>query len=100
MTEDDIVQFVPDQREGVHVVVASEHNGALEVSWGDTFFFYDPDRSIPQRRRFPFATIVTKDYEGFDEASVESGRSVPAQHVDQQADVSVAVRRSAERRAE
>lgn len=35
---------------------------------GDTFFFYDPD-DVPGNRRFPFATIVTQDYDGFDTAS-------------------------------
>ncbi|MBI5761040.1 MAG: hypothetical protein HZA46_21155 [Planctomycetales bacterium] len=34
-----------------------------------SFFFYDPGRNIPHDRRFPFATIVTKDYGEFDNAS-------------------------------
>ena len=38
------------------------------MAWGDSFFFYDPDDS-PDDRRMPFTTIVTKDYDGFDEAS-------------------------------
>jgi Family of unknown function (DUF6194) len=54
---------------GVIVVMASEAGGAPEVAWGDSFFFYDPDDSIPADRRFPFATIVIKDYPGFDTAS-------------------------------
>src|SRR5262249_7135413 len=34
-----------------------------------TFFIYDPDRSLEPKHRFPFATIVTKDYGEFDRAS-------------------------------
>jgi uncharacterized protein DUF6194 len=49
---------------GVDVVVASGENGAPEVSWGDTFFIHEHDT-----HRFPFATIVTKDYGDFDNAS-------------------------------
>ncbi len=68
MTEDEIIQFVAGLP-GVDAMTASEADGAPEVAWGDSFFFYDPDRDIPADRRFPFATIVTKDYGGFDEAS-------------------------------
>lgn len=53
---------------GVAVVTASAGNGAPEVAWGDSFFFYDPD-DHPAQRRFPFATLVVGDYEGFDTAS-------------------------------
>jgi hypothetical protein len=38
------------------------------VAWGDSFFYYDPDGTAADRR-MPFATIVTKDYDGFDTAS-------------------------------
>lgn len=48
---------------------ASEENGAPEIAWGDSFFFYDPDDDTPADRRLPFATIVTKDYDGFDTRS-------------------------------
>jgi hypothetical protein len=65
MTEDDITAFVTGLP-GVVTVVAGEANGAPEVAWGDSFFFYDPDGGD---RRMPFATIVTKDYAGFDTAS-------------------------------
>jgi hypothetical protein len=50
-------------------VVASEESGAPESAWGDTFFIYDPDRTTPPERQFPYATIVISDYPGFDEAS-------------------------------
>lgn len=53
---------------GVVAATASEATGAPEVSWGDSFFFYDPDGD-PVDRRLPFATIVTKDFEGFDTTS-------------------------------
>jgi hypothetical protein len=67
VTEEEIIRFVGGLP-GVVSVTASAGNGAPEVSWGDSFFFYDPDNSI-RARRFPFATIVTKDYPGFDVAS-------------------------------
>jgi hypothetical protein len=52
---------------GVVAMTASRESGAPEVAWGDTFFFHDPDGDGD--RRFPFATLVTKDYPGFDEQS-------------------------------
>ena len=36
----------------------SEHP---EISWGDFFFYYAPDKQVPRNRQ-PYATIVTKDY--------------------------------------
>jgi uncharacterized protein DUF6194 len=62
MTESEIVGFVTEAFEGVDVVVASADNGAPEAAWGDTFFSYGD-------ARFPFATIVIHDYEGFDTES-------------------------------
>jgi Family of unknown function (DUF6194) len=67
VTEDEIIQTV-SALPGVATVTASEANGAPEVAWGDSFFFYDPD-GVPANRRLPFATIVTKDYDGFDTSS-------------------------------
>src|SRR4051794_11866080 len=52
---------------GVVAETASSASGAPEVAWGDTFFFQDPGGDGD--RRFPFATLVTKDYPGFDEFS-------------------------------
>jgi hypothetical protein len=69
MTQDDVIEFVTSDLEGTVVVVASEDNGDPEVAWGDTFFFYDPDGITVPERRLPYATIVTNDYPGFDEAS-------------------------------
>jgi hypothetical protein len=51
---------------GVAADTASEQAGAPEVAGGDTFFFYDPGGV---EHRTPFATIVIKDYPGWDEAS-------------------------------
>ena len=69
MDEASITEYVRRSFDGVDVVVASEENGAPEIAWGDSFFIYDPDRNLPDSRRFPFATIVTKDYTGFDDLS-------------------------------
>ena len=71
MTQDDIIAFATAMP-GVALVIASEETGAPEVAWGDSFFFYDPDDQLPSDRRMPFATIVTKDYEGFDTSSALS----------------------------
>jgi hypothetical protein len=51
---------------GVVAVTATAGSGAPEVAWGDTFFFYDPGGA---ERKMPFATIVIKDYPGWDTAS-------------------------------
>jgi Family of unknown function (DUF6194) len=68
VTEDDVLQLVrrlPD----VHVFTASEADGAPEVAWGDSFVYYDPSGRGEDTHGQPFATIVTKDYEGWDTAS-------------------------------
>jgi hypothetical protein len=64
-----ITRFVTTTFAGVDTVVGSEEAGSPEIAWGDTFFIYDPQRSLEGSRRFPFATIVTKDYGDFDSAS-------------------------------
>jgi hypothetical protein len=64
-----IRKHIADTYPGVDVLVASPEDGSPEVAWGDTFFIYDPDRKLDANRRFPFATIVTKDYENWDSAS-------------------------------
>ena len=69
MDEASIPQYITDTFDGVDVVVGSKEAGSPEVSWGDTFFFYDPNHSLPPGSSFPFATIVTKDYGDFDCAS-------------------------------
>lgn len=69
MTQDEIIEYVTGALHGTQIVVASEQDGAPEVAWGDTFFFYDPENMTPPDKRFPYATIVINDYPGFDEAS-------------------------------
>jgi uncharacterized protein DUF6194 len=69
VTEDAITQFVIDTFTGVDVVIASQEAESPKISWGDRFFFYDPNRDLAPNRKFPFATIVTKDYGDFDRAS-------------------------------
>lgn len=69
MDEAEITRYISTVLPGVDVVVASREGGAPEIAWGDSFFIYDPDRNLDDVRRFPFATIVTKDYGDFDNAS-------------------------------
>ena len=66
MTESEVALLL-EGLPGVIAVTASSESGAPEVSWGDSFFFYDPDQTADRRQ--PFATIVTKDYPGFDTSS-------------------------------
>ena len=68
MNEASIIQYIIDAFDGVDVVYP-EASGGPEIAWGDRFFIYDPDRNLEANRRFPFATIVTKDYGDFDHAS-------------------------------
>ncbi|GAA1086973.1 DUF6194 family protein [Nocardiopsis metallicus] len=66
MTEDEIIHFVAGLGQ-VDVMTASRESGAPEIAWGDSFFLYDPDGRARERSGFtPFATLVTKDYPGFD----------------------------------
>jgi hypothetical protein len=67
VTEEELISVLAGLP-GVAATTASQASGAPEVAWGDSFFFYDPGDN-PDDRRFPFATIVTKDYPGFDTAS-------------------------------
>ena len=64
-----ITRYIETAFEGVDVVVGSREAGSPEIAWGDTFFIYDPNRDLAETRRFPFATIVTKNYGDFDNAS-------------------------------
>jgi hypothetical protein len=69
MDEAAITRYISTSLPGVDVVVGSRESGSPELAWGDTFFIYDPGRNLSGTRRFPFATIVTKDYGDFDNAS-------------------------------
>lgn len=66
MTFDEIVDLLR-RLDGTQVVIASAENGAPEISWGDAFATYAPDSGA--HGAFPFATVVTRDVPGFDEAS-------------------------------
>jgi hypothetical protein len=67
--EASITRYIANTFKGVDVEVGSRESGAPELAWGDTFFIYDPERNLEGARRFPFATIVTKDYGDFDNLS-------------------------------
>jgi hypothetical protein len=59
-----ITVYIAETCPGTDVVTGTEG-----IAAGDTFFIYDPDRNLQDKQRFPFATIVTKDYGDFDNAS-------------------------------
>jgi hypothetical protein len=60
MDEATIVQYIQNTFAGVEVATVS----------GGSFFMYDPDRTLPLERKFPFATIVTSDeYDSFSNLS-------------------------------
>ncbi|CCQ14050.1 putative uncharacterized protein [Rhodococcus sp. AW25M09] len=62
MTLDDIVNLV-GSFEGTVALRPQEGDGTPELAWGDVFFYYSPDGTIPTTVQ-PFATIVTKNYPG------------------------------------
>ena len=64
MDQEPIIRYITDTFAGVAVLQPTDGPGA-----GDTFIFYDPRRDLDPTRRMPFATIVTKDYGDFDNAS-------------------------------
>src|SRR5690348_1560638 len=69
MDEAAIRDFIAANYPGVDVEIGSQEGGAPEIAWGDTFFIYDPEHNLEGARRFPFATMVIKDYGDFDNAS-------------------------------
>lgn len=60
----EMIGAIPD----VSVELAAPETGAPEIASGDTFFTNQPSGD-GQQGRMPFATIVTKNYPGFDEVS-------------------------------
>lgn len=68
MEEHEVVEFI-SALPGVVTVTASETSGAPDVAWGDSFFSYDPEGVGADAWGANFATVVTKDYVGFDTAS-------------------------------
>jgi len=69
MNEESIRRYIASEFDGVDADIGSKEAGSPEIAWGDTFFIYDPQRNLEGSRRFPFATIVTKDYGDFDDKS-------------------------------
>lgn len=69
MDDASITRYIESTFKGVDVVVGSSEAGSPEIAGGDAFFIYDPNRDLSDTRRFPFATIVTKDHGDFDKAS-------------------------------
>jgi len=55
--QDAIIEYIVETFDGVDVEAPTDGVGA-----GDTFFIYDPDRNFEPKHRFPFATIVAKNY--------------------------------------
>jgi hypothetical protein len=45
---------------GVLTLAPGPGDGSPEISWGDLFFYYAPEGTLPPAQ--PFATVVTKDY--------------------------------------
>ncbi len=64
MDQDAIIEYIVETFDGVDVEAPTDGVGA-----GDTFFIYDPRRNFEPKHRFPFATIVAKNYTDWDEAS-------------------------------
>jgi hypothetical protein len=80
LTKDDIIAFVSNLC-GVVAVTGAEANGAPEIAWGDSFFFYDPDGEKQTSRRMPFRHDC---YQGLRRVrrriEPEPPRCVPAEH--------------------
>lgn len=64
MDQDTIIQYIAETFAGLEIVRPTDGLGA-----GDTYFYYDPQHDLDPAHRLPFATIVTKDYGEFDNAS-------------------------------
>lgn len=62
MSIDEIIDYVAGL-DGILILRPGPGDGSPDIAWGDTFFYYSPEGTVPQRTQ-PFATIVTKDYPG------------------------------------
>lgn len=60
MNDDEILRYV-ERLGDVRSLRPAPGDGTPEISWGDTFFYYSPDGTVPTATQ-PFATIVTKNY--------------------------------------
>lgn len=71
MTQDEIRALFA-AHEAVHIQIAGAGDGSPELAWGDTFVSVRRENGVPNR--MPFATLVTKDYTGFDvESQLDRG---------------------------
>ncbi len=68
MTEEEIIRFVTSLPH-VEAQTAREGDGSPEVAWGDSFFSVRLPEEPKADQRWPFATLVVKDYPGWDTAS-------------------------------
>lgn len=66
MTEQELIEHIAGLSH-VTRITAEAASDAPKVAWGDSFFYYEPEG--PPDRKLPFATIVTKDYLGWDTLS-------------------------------
>jgi hypothetical protein len=64
LDQEAILRYVTETFSGLDLLQPTDGPGA-----GDTFIYYDPKRDLDPSRRHPFATIVTKDYGEYDNAS-------------------------------
>ena len=69
MTIDEIIQQVVELG-GVLTLRPGPGDGSPEITWGDLFFYYSPDGTVPQRTQ-PFATVVTKNYPGDEQSQLD-----------------------------
>lgn len=60
MTIDEIIELLTDL-DGILILQPGPGDGTPEIAWGDKFFYYSPDGTVPTDTQ-PVATIVTKDY--------------------------------------
>lgn len=68
MTEEETITWLKTLP-GVLVETVAKGSDAPQIAWGDSFAYDQTSAALPAGRRWPFATIVTKDYPGFDESS-------------------------------
>lgn len=68
----DMQQIIDAARgfDGAFVVTPEIDSAFPAVAWGDAFFYYAPDRVMPERTQ-PYATIITKDYPDDDNSRLD-----------------------------
>jgi len=68
MNEEEIITWLK-AIPGVVVETVAAQGDAPEIAWGDSFAYDAASAALPADHRWPFATVITKDYPGFDESS-------------------------------